>query len=1147
MVERSDTSRPEGVAIIGDSAAAIQAALTLAQMGVEVKVVTSSAALGWNFDACGVSGDSSPDQRYLWPLLLRAASHPLIKLYSNAEVERIEGQKNDFKIEVVQQPRYIHEELCSNCGRCQAECSVKLTSLLGEQKIKHNAIHTPLLETKSVPSAYVIDKNGVAPCHAACPLGINVQGFVSLLANGKTDRALALINEVAPLAGILGRVCKHPCEESCRRAEVDSPVFIQALHRYAADSAPGGITYNRKAPAGSREGRIAIVGSGPAGLAAAWELTRRGYTPTVFESHSVIGGMLATGIPRFRLPREVRGRDIDAIINLGVDIRTGITVGRDVTLAYLRERGYRAFFIAIGCQQNSRLNIPGEELEGVVDCMSLLLTLNLRVDTFVGSNIVIIGDGNSAVDSARAAIRRSEGSVKVLSWTVPDEITAVEDEVKEALQEGVSIEFGVMPVEVLGEDGKVAGVRCQRTRLTEELLPNGRHRPEPIPGTDFVIEADHVVVAIGQSPDTSQLRLEGLDIDSTSGAVQVNPLTLEASIRGVFAGGDCITGPNNVVAAMAAGLRAAESIDRYFQGHDLEVGRSLELPEIAEIDVETVEAAPYQRASMPAIRSRKRKSSFEETTTGLPAEVAQMEAQRCLNCAMCSQCLECTRVCELNAVFHDDCVRHFEVGVQFILRFPSDGMEGQEASISGIRTISAGRNSEPGDQLIQAIAAALETAIEIQPNEIRQDKLEDFAGVDMGLAYPPAVSQKSNGNGRIGVFLCRCGGSIDSIIGFRAVSRRLSDSLAVTRIREIAQACTEEGAREIAAEVAEWQLDGMVLAACRCCNSEQVCYSCTDRRQMCQQYLNQHLILPQNTTVEFVNIREQCAWVHKDDPRGATRKAIQIILAGVNRVKVTPSVVFDKRPILPGVLVIGGGTAGVTAAGALASRGYEVGLVARQGSEPLESLPGDNFTLNPWPDALKLQGYPGNYEVLLQYGSQLNRVNAGAVLVDMEGSGGGGLLSTAADNGLISRIMARRRESGLSGSFWGDLQREVTITETAGLFLLSPDGAESSEEQLLRGLTAAARVSAFLEQKNISPRAMAVSIARELCRGCGDCSHVCPYIEMKEDGNGVAYACIDKALCLGCGACIAACPTGAITQAQQSDARMVSTLQSLFR
>ncbi|MBL7062504.1 MAG: 4Fe-4S binding protein, partial [Dehalococcoidia bacterium] len=199
MAAKSDPGISQGAAVIGSTVAAIQTALTLAQMGVEVKIITNSVALGWDGAASGVADNSPPDQRFLWPLLLRMTSHPLITLYSNAEVESIEGKKDDLKIRVVQRPRYIREDLCTACGRCQVECPARVTSLLRGQRITHSAIHTPLLGPKAIPSAYVIDKDGFAPCHVACPLGINVQGFVSLLGTGKTDKALALINEAAPL------------------------------------------------------------------------------------------------------------------------------------------------------------------------------------------------------------------------------------------------------------------------------------------------------------------------------------------------------------------------------------------------------------------------------------------------------------------------------------------------------------------------------------------------------------------------------------------------------------------------------------------------------------------------------------------------------------------------------------------------------------------------------------------------------------------------------------------------------------------------------------------------------------------------------------------------------------------------------------
>jgi len=1168
MAGKSEDSISKGVAVIGSSVAATQAALTLAQMGIEVKLITNSAVLGWNGAASDILGNSALDQRYLWPLFIRVASHPLITLYSSAEADYIEGEKGNFKIQVLQHPRYINEELCTACGRCEAECSAVVTSLLRGQKIRHSAIHKPLLGAKTVPSAYVIDKNGFAPCQVACPLGINVQGFISLMSKGKTDKALALINEAAPLGGILGRVCGHPCEDNCNRAQVDSPVSIRALHRYAADNAPGGIVYGRKFPARSREGRIAIVGSGPAGLAAAWELTRRGYSPTVFESHGVIGGMLATGIPRFRLPREVREREMEAIKDLGVDIRTGITLGRDVTFAYLKERGYRAFFLAIGAQKNTKLNIPGEELDGVVDCMSLLLALNLKVDIFVGLNVAVIGGGNAAIDTARSAFRSGAKEVTVFYRRTRAEMTANFEEVEEAIKEGVKIEYLTVPVEILGDGGKVTGIHCQRTKLSEKVMADGRHRPEPISGSDFVMDADHVIIAVGQSPDASQLNMEGLAIDTNTGVIQANPLTLETGIPGVFAGGDCVTGPNNVVEAVATGLRAAESIDRYLQGHDLETGRSLEPPATAEIDMETIEVSPYKRASMPVIPLRKRINSFEETTTGLSAEAAQMETQRCLNCALCSQCLECTAVCELGAVFHDDAIRHFEVGAEVVLRFPSRDLvdkapadnAGQETPTEGVHIVSSDDGSETISQLIKAMAVALESTIELKPNKVPKNWDQDSTEMDTDLQPSHRVSEQPADSTRLGVFLCRCGGSISSVIDFGTVTRKLSNLTGITHIYEIAQACTEAGAKQIASHVVDRQLDRVVLAACRCCNSEQVCYSCTDRRMMCQQYLSQHLVLPHNAIVEFCNIREQCAWVHQDDPKGATRKAVQIISSGVARAQIVPLISLRKESILPSVLILGGGLVSVTTARGLASRGYQVNLVTRQGTQEgqqrydetiplmLEQTHEKNLTVKPWPRSLKLHGSPGNYETVLKYGPQSDRIRTGALLVDMEGLNNGEppILDTSSGGGLLGRIVSRRKNPVFSPTTGGDLRQEITIGETAGIFMLPHDSADLPDDQVLLGLATSARVSAYLEQGSIIPRILAVNIDSKMCRGCGDCTVICPYIEMRERQDGTLYAYVDNALCLGCGACITSCPTGAITQPLQSDKQIISTLRSIL-
>ncbi len=459
------------------------------------------------------------------------------------------------------------------------------------------------------------------------------------------------------------------------------------------------------------------------------------------------------------------------------------------------------------------------------------------------------------------------------------------------------------------------------------------------------------------------------------------------------------------------------------------------------------------------------------------------------------------------------------------------------------------------------MAVALETAIEVKPPEAWGNKLPDNTRTDRGLERHHQAAEQSTNSKRVGVFLCRCGGSISSAIDFKSVTRRLTYSPGVICVEEIAQACTEDGAKQIAGRALAWQLDCVVLAACRCCNSVQVCYSCTDRRLMCQQHLYQHLILLHHPVVEFCNIREQCAWVHQDDPRGATNKAVQLVRSAVTRARMAAPLDFGEQPVLPRVLILGGGLVGTAAARALASLGYQAELVAREGqyeeqkkylgavSAMVGQLPEENLTVRTWPEVLKLQGYPGNYEAVLVYGSQSEEMSTGAILMDMEEleREGSPLLNIAPGNGLLGRIISRSRNSDSVFDADGDLRREITVGKTDGIYLLPHNGAESPDDKVLLGLATAARVSYYLEQANIGPRAMAVNIDGKMCRGCGDCADVCPYIEMREREDGTLYAYIDRVLCLGCGVCIATCPTGAIDQLQQSDQQIIHTLRSMLQ
>jgi NADPH-dependent glutamate synthase beta subunit-like oxidoreductase/NAD-dependent dihydropyrimidine dehydrogenase PreA subunit len=1148
------------VSVIGNSIGAAQCALALAEMGAEVNLIVSSRALSKEVnDSIDSRIYSSDEYLFIWPLLLRAASHPRVKVYAGSRLEAVGGKRGRFTLSLKKLPRYVDQSLCTSCGQCQAACPVKIPFSSGSAAT-HGAIHEPLVGVRSVPAAYAIDKSGTAPCRIGCPLGINIPGFICLLAKDKADEALNLINQAAPLAGILGRVCSHPCEDNCQRSEVDNPVFIRALHRYAADNASGSINYVTGVQ--PKEEKMAIVGSGPSGLAAAWELARRGYSPTVFESHAVVGGMLATGIPRFRLPREVREREVEAIKAMGVDFKTGVIVGRDITIADLREQGYKAFYVAIGAGLNNKLNIPGEDQEGVVDVISMLFALNLKVGTTVGSNVVVIGGGNSAVDSARAVKRRSQGTVRILYRRTAQEMTAIKEHIEEAVEEGVLIEYLTIPIEIIGDGTRVTGIRCQRMKLGK-VDATGRRQPVPITGSEFTIDADHVVVAIGQRPSSALLRIKDISIKEDA-TIKVDPLTLQTNIPDIFAGGDCVTGPNTVVDAMADGIKAAESMDRYLCGLDLREGRSLEQPKPVEFDIKDRFVSPQKRAKMPTLAQVDRMGSYEETKRGLSAEMVRLEAGRCLSCALCSGCVECERVCQVNAVSHKDTIESITIETGAVVDFSNNGAGDNVLQISGQGVFVSGARDDKSleDELSAASSIALEVVrdlgLEKQVSSRKKSgsNKDDSLNLERGLSGIPASTE------RTGVILCRCGGSISSVIDLNMVAVQIEGLPGISCIRELSQVCTEAAAAEIKAVVEEEKLSRLVIAACRCCNLEQICFSCTEQRVRCQQYISEQMAGDLSVPVEYVNIREQCAWVHSNSPTEATAKAVDIIKSGTLRVQRTLPAIILEQPINDGALVFSSGVSSLAAAVGVASQGYPVTVVYKSTlkktkrnktiecgeveSRLLKELEKVGVSIMSWPDTIKLTGTPGNYEAVFKHDSASVRVMVGTLVLDL-----GAVdkilnrAETSTKESLLGRIFNWYKNSD-SSQVMGFKLRDVSIGDPTGIYIVPSDTSEPPEKQVVEGQATAARVLNYLGRGVLRARANAIAIDRQLCRGCGDCTAVCPYIEMKIGDSGTAYAAIDPILCLGCGACIASCPTGAITQPAQNDLGIISTLESLL-
>ena len=575
-----------------------------------------------------------------------AGRHPNIELLSYSEVVNVEGYVGNFQVRVKKKPRYIDLDKCTGCGECVKECPVEVDSEFEEGLAKRKAVYRPFAQ--AIPSAFVIDKRP-SPCKSTCPAHIPVQGYIALIGQGKFNKALALIRETTAFVGTLGRVCHHPCELECKRKDVDSPLAICALKRFAYDvaapSAPPPQPVER-----TQTEKVAIVGAGPAGLSAAYDLVRKGYGVTVYEALPVAGGMLAVGIPAYRLPKDVLQKEIDYIKALGVEIKLNTPIGRDgaPSLEDLRQ-SYDAVFLAVGAHRSRKLNIPGEALPGVIHSTDFLRALNLGQEVELGKRVAVIGGGNAAVDAARSAIRLGS-EVTIVYRRSRVEMPAIPAEVDAAAEEGVKLHFLAAPVRILSEDGRVTAMECIRMELGEPD-ESGRRRPVPIPGSEFTIEVDTVIVSIGQKPDLSPLA----EAEATPwGTLTADPDTMATPLEGLFAGGDAVTGPASAVEAVAAGQRAAESIHRYLRGMDLRAGRIFEWPRAADIEVEipagTEKAA---RQGMPALPMSERRSTFKEVELGLTEEQAQAEAARCLSCAVCSECLECVSLCEAQAIDHN--------------------------------------------------------------------------------------------------------------------------------------------------------------------------------------------------------------------------------------------------------------------------------------------------------------------------------------------------------------------------------------------------------------------------------------------------------------------------------------------------------------
>lgn len=583
----------------------------------------------------------------------------------NSELLELKGDQGNFTAIVKQNPRYIDLAKCTSCGECAKVCPVTLSNEYDENLSVKKAVYKQYAQ--AIPGAYAVQKTDKAPCRLACPAGLNVQGYVQMAGQGKYKEALQIIMEELPLPGVLGRICPHGCEDACRRCEVDQPVAIRSLKRLAADKFDPRKVEIKILP--RRKEKVAIIGSGPAGLSAAYHLARKGVLSTIFEALPKAGGMLRVGIPEHRLPRDVLDNEIEVITNLGVEIKTNTPIGSDLTIDDLFAQGYKSVYVAIGAHKGFELGVPGEKAAGVRQGVDFLREVNLTGKAGVGKKVAIIGGGNVAIDVARCAVRLGAEKVNIIYRRTRGEMPAWEEEIHAAETEGAEITYLSAPQEILTANGKVIGIRCIRMELGEPDS-SGRRRPVPVPGSEYDIETDQIIPAIGQKPDlTAMENVTGINF-TRWGTVETDAVTYSTGREGVFAGGDVQTGPWVAIGAIAAGREAAESILRYLDGKDMAEGRESvtnENPVYRPIPEGEIKKA---RASMPELPAKERKGNFREVELGFNEEDGKTEAGRCLNCGYCCECFQCVDACLANAVDHTQKVVEKEIEVGSVILCP---------------------------------------------------------------------------------------------------------------------------------------------------------------------------------------------------------------------------------------------------------------------------------------------------------------------------------------------------------------------------------------------------------------------------------------------------------------------------------------------
>jgi len=685
------------VLVVGGGIAGIQASLDLADQGFKVYLVESQSAIGGHMaqlDKTFPTNDCA--MCTISPKLVETGRHLNIEILTNTEVLGVAGEAGNFTVRLRRKPRYIDPLKCVGCGDCEKVCPIVLPDNFNEGLAPRRAAYR--LYPQAIPAAYAIEKKGIAPCRDACPAGQRAQGYIALIREGRYADALRVIKEDNPFPGICGRICNHRCELACNRHLVDEPLNIHALKRFVADWAYAQEREPVQRLPQTRPQRVAIIGAGPCGLTAAKDLVTLGYGVTVFEALPVAGGMLRVGVPEYRLPAAIVDREVQDIIDLGVDLRLNTTIHN---LDDVFAQGFDAVLIAVGAHEGKKLPIPGADLPDVLVNTKFLRDVRLSEISdqsplnskqpsasgqppgasrrnIEGKRVLVLGGGNVAIDCARTAVRLGAAAVAMACLETREKMPAHPWEIEAAEAEGVTLYPARSFKQILSDGGRVTGVECVTVTFME-FDAEGKLTLETEPGSEHVIACDTVIFSIGQRAGLAFIPADAGVGVTRQATIAVNPNTFAATRPGVFAAGDATTGTAFVIEAVAAGHKVAATIHRYLSGEPLEPPRGRgagELPVVKLTQSEVagklarneIRVAP--RVPMPMTPVEQRRGSFAEIERGYTEEQAKAEASRCLACGLCAECLSCVYVCGAKAINHDEVERLEEINVGAVILAP---------------------------------------------------------------------------------------------------------------------------------------------------------------------------------------------------------------------------------------------------------------------------------------------------------------------------------------------------------------------------------------------------------------------------------------------------------------------------------------------